>query len=323
MSNLHSIVIPTPFPVGPVNVYLLDGPEPALVDTGPNTGEAMATLRKGLAAHGYAVADIRHLVITHAHPDHYGLAAQTAAESRARVYSHRFNLEFLAGDQMETGNWRLYYALLLLQSGVPLSVLEGMGKDVGAAVPYSQPVGIDVALDDGNVLTLGDSSWEVIHTPGHARGHICLYNRESGDLLSGDHLLRDISSNPILEPPLPGETDRPRSLVQYLCSLDRVASLEVAVAWPGHGMPITNPRDLIARRVGFHRRRVNQIAALLAGRPQTAYEIATVLFSALQGMQAFLAVSEVIGHLDILEQEGRVASGLMDGVLFYALTGEQ
>jgi glyoxylase-like metal-dependent hydrolase (beta-lactamase superfamily II) len=321
-SNLHPIVIPTPFPVGPVNVYLLDGPELALVDTGPNTGEAMATLRKGLAAHGYAVADIRHLVITHAHPDHYGLAAQTAAESKARVYSHRFNLEFLAGDQMETGNWRLYYALLLLQSGVPLSVLEGMGKDVGAAVPYSQPVGIDVALDDGNVLTLGDSSWEVIHTPGHARGHICLYNRESGDLLSGDHLLRDISSNPILEPPLPGETERPRSLVQYLCSLERVAVLEVAVAWPGHGAIITDHRELIAQRVRFHRRRADQIAALLAGRPQTAYEIATILFSALQGMQAFLAVSEVIGHLDILEQEGRVASGLRDGILFHALTGE-
>ena len=92
MNDLHTITIPTPFPVGPVNVYLLFGPASTRVGAGPNSDEALAALRAGLAAYGYALADVRHLVITHAHPDHYGLADRVVAESGARVYSHRYNL---------------------------------------------------------------------------------------------------------------------------------------------------------------------------------------------------------------------------------------
>ena len=318
--DVNPIVIPTPFPVGPVNAYLLGGPAPALVDAGPNTDEALAALRVGLAAHGYTLADVRHLVITHAHPDHYGLAARVVAESGARVYSHRYNLALLANDQAEAGQRSAYYAQILQQAGVPLPILAGMQRDFSATARYSQAVTVDVALDDEDVLTLGGSSWEVIHTPGHARGHICLYHRQSGHLLSGDHLLRDISSNPILEPPLPGETERPRSLSQYLRSLERVSALNVTTAWPGHGKPITDHRKLIARRVRFHRQRVEQIAAVLVEGPQTAFQIATALFPGLRGIQVFLAVSEVIGHLDILEEEGRVGLQQEGSTALYALT---
>jgi glyoxylase-like metal-dependent hydrolase (beta-lactamase superfamily II) len=320
MNDLHPIAIPTPFPVGPVNVYLLDSPAPTLVDAGPNTDEALATLRVGLAAHGCNLADVRHLVITHAHPDHCGLAARIVAESGARVYSHRYNLALLANDQAEAEQRSAYYARIFQQAGVPLPILAGMQRDFSAAARYSQAVVVDVALDDEDVLTLGGSPWEVIHTPGHARGHICLYHRQSGHLLSGDHLLRDISSNPILEPPLPGEAERPHSLAQYLRSLERVAALEIEVAWPGHGAPITDPRGLIARRVRFHRRRSEQIADVLVEGPQTAFQIATALFPGLRGIEVFLAVSEVIGHLDILEEEGRVGVQQEEGIMLYALT---
>jgi glyoxylase-like metal-dependent hydrolase (beta-lactamase superfamily II) len=172
------------------------------------------------------------------------------------------------------------------------------------------------------VLTLAGSSWEVIHTPGHARGHICLYNPENHYLLSGDHLLSDISSNPILEPPLPGEIERPRSLAQYLHSLRRLEALEIAVAWPGHGVPITDHRSLIGQRMQFHRQRAEEIAAILLEEPKTAFQIATSLFSDLQGMQVFLAVSEVIGHLDILEEEGRVIAQQTGGSVRYTLANK-
>lgn len=323
MNDLHSIVIPTPFPVGPVNVYLLDGLAPTLVDAGPNTDEAMAALQAGLAVHGYTLAEVRHLVITHAHPDHYGLAARIVAESGALVYSHQYNLALLAGDRAEAGQRRAYYAQILQQAGVPLSVLAGMRGGFSAAAHYSQAVAVDVALNDKDVLTLGGAPWQVLHTPGHARGHICLYHRRSGRLLSGDHLLRDISSNPVLEPPLPGETERPRSLAQYLHSLERVAALEVAIALPGHGAPITNHRGVITQRVRFHRQRVEEIATILGEGPQTAFQIATALFSDLWGIQVFLAVSEVIGHLDILEEEGRIVSQQGEALVRYALTDKK
>lgn len=323
MNDLHPIAIPTPFPVGPVNVYLLGGPEPALVDAGPNTDEAMAALKRGLAAHGCAVAEIRHLVVTHPHADHYGLAAWIVAESGARVYSHGYNLALLAHDRAETGRRRAYYAHVLQQAGVPLHVLVGMQGGFSSAARYSQAVEVDVVLDGGDVLTLGASSWEAIHTPGHARGHMCLYHRESGYLLSGDHLLRDISSNPILEPPLPGETERPRSLDLYLHSLKQMAALDVTVALPGHGAPIADHRELIGRRVRFHRHRADEIAAILGKGPQTAFQIATALFADLAGVQVFLAVSEVIGHLDLLEEEGRVVLQQEEGVVRYALVADQ
>ena len=323
MDNLHPIAVPTLFPVGPVNVYLLGGLEPALIDAGPNTGEAMVALRAGLAAHGYALADIGHLIITHAHPDHYGLAARIVAESGAQVYSHRYNRALLASDRAEAGRQGVYYAQTFKQAGVPLHLLAEIQRGFNAAARYTQPVEVDIALDDKDVFTLGESPWEVVHTPGHARGHICLYHRQSGRLLSGDHLLRDISSNPILEPPLPGETERPRSLVQYWRSLERVAALEVAVALPGHGAPITDSRGLIARRTGFHRHRVEQVAGILIEGPQSAFQIATILFPALQGIQVFLAVSEVIGHLDILEEEGRIGLQHGEGIVLYTLTDKR
>lgn len=324
MNDLHRIVIPTPFPVGPVNVYLLGGPEPTLVDVGPNTDEAMAALRGGLDAHGYTLADIRNLVITHAHLDHYGLAARIVAESGALVYSHRYNLALLADDRTEARQRRTYYTHILQQAGVPLPSLAGMQGVFSASARYTQAVAVDVVLDDKDVLSLGGAPWEVLHTPGHARGSICLYHRESGHLLSGDHLLGDITSNPVLEPPLPGEVERPHSLAQYLRSLKRVAALEVTATWPGHGAPITDHRRLIDQRVRFHRQRAEKIAALLGNNgPQTAFQIATALFSDLSGIQIFLAVSEVIGHLDILEEDGRVVSQQGNGVVRYTRTDKK
>ena len=316
-SDIHPIIVPTPFLVGPVNVYLLDGPEPALIDAGPNTPEAMSALREGLAAHGRALPDIRHLVITHSHPDHFGMATRIVAESGARVYSHRYNVDRLAtgrpdGDQPDGRMSQLFE-----ESDVPAGIMAGMYKDFDTSASYTQPLAVDVVLEDGDALRLGERDWTAIHTPGHARGHACLFDSASRTLLSGDHLIRDISSNPIVEPPLPGETERPHTLAQYMRSLQRTAEMDIAVALPGHGPAITEVRALIAQRLRFHRKRADAIAAILAQKPSTVYEIVQAHFPPMRGMGAFLAVSEVIGHLDVLEEEGRVRSERVDGLRVY------
>ena len=94
--------------------------------------------------------------------------------------------------------------------------------------------------------------------------------------------------------------------------------MNVTVAYPGHGVPITDTRGLIARRLGFHSRRAEQIAALLTDGPKTPYELAQTLFPTLRGMNLFLAVSETIGHLDTLEEEGRVVHDHKGGLIFYS-----
>lgn len=315
------IVLPTPFPVGPVNVYLLDGRSPTLVDAGPDTSEAKEALLAGIEAHGRQLSEIHQVVITHSHPDHYGLAAWVAAESGALVISHPYCAARLSGERSPSYQ-NIALAAILLAAGVPAAELERMRQDMNHTSNFGRPVNVDHMVQDGDTLELGDGIWEVLHTPGHARGHLCLFHRPSGQLLSGDHLLAEISSNPILEAAWPGESARPRSLVDYIGALQKVAALEVTVAWPGHGDPIRDLPGLVARRIAFHRRRADEIADLLSARPRSAYQISQALFPNLRGIQLFLGVSEVIGHLDILEEEKRIVAQKDEMPVAYAATGD-
>lgn len=312
------ITLPTPFPVGPINVYFFPGQEPALVDTGPRTRLTMDALRQALAAQGYAISQLRHVIITHAHVDHFGLAAQIVAESGARVYTHRRNFYWLSEFEEEWLRRRRFYYGVFRQSGLPQELIEAIGAASNAMTRYAQSVSVDVLLEDGDTLSLGGDEWRVLHTPGHAGGLICLYQPQERLLLSSDHLLKDITSNPLLEPPERDQTARRRSLIDYLASLQRVAAIEVSLVLPAHGEPILDHRALIAQRFRFHRERQDRILALLADGPKVAYNIAQALFPGLSPMDTFLAISEVIGHMDVLEEEGRVVQIHRDGLVYYA-----
>jgi glyoxylase-like metal-dependent hydrolase (beta-lactamase superfamily II) len=177
---------------------------------------------------------------------------------------------------------------------------RGMGE-------YAEPLTPDHTMRDGDVIQLGGDDWQVLHTPGHTGGLICLHQPERQLLISSDHLLRDISSNPIVDPPARGETEPPRRLEQYLAQLRRVAELDVALALPGHGPPITDHRALVQRRLSFHEERADRILEKLDRKALTAHQIARDLFPVLDPINAFLAISEVVGHLQWLETEGEVA----------------
>lgn len=316
--SIYPITLPTPFPVGPVNVYFFPGQEPALVDTGPRTRLTIDALRQALATLGYSISQLRHVIITHAHADHFGLAAQIVAESGARVYTHRRNLYWLSDFAQEWLRRRNFYYEIFCQSGLPPHLIEAIGAASSAMTRYVQSVSVDVLLEDGDVLPLGGDAWQILHTPGHAGGLICLYQPQKRLLLSSDHLLKDITSNPLLEPPERDQTARRRSLIDYLASLRRVAAMEVNLVLPAHGEPITDHRALIAQRLCFHRERQDRILELLADGPKVAYHIAQALFPGLSPIDTFLAISEVIGHMDVLEEEGRVVQMHRDGLVYYA-----
>ena len=318
--NPITIALPTPFAVGPINVYLFTGGELTLVDTGAKTRLTMEVLRTGLAEHGYSVRDIRRLVITHAHVDHFGLAAQIASESGATVMTHPRNLYWLTDFQNEWVRRYDFYADVFRESGLSDGLRQAV-HDAGATMTrFAESVPVGRLLEDGDVLSLDGASWQVLHLPGHAGGLICLYEPEQRILLSSDHLLKAITSNPLLEPPQRGETARRRSLVEYLDSLKRTADLDIDLALPSHGEPITDHRALIAERFLFHEARQERIVDLLGGGVRTAYQIAQGLFSSLAPLDTFLAMSEVIGHLDVLELAGRVHSRHRNGLLLYSLS---
>ncbi len=312
---LHTFSIPTPFPVGPVNVYLAEGRPLTLVDTGPHYTPAQQALEEALAGLGYRIADLQRIVITHAHADHYGLAARLADISGAEVLAHAASLPWL-GD--EDGAHRLaFYAEVMVWAGVPremLASLAGISKGTGR---YTRPIVPSRTLADGDHISLGGEEWRVLHTPGHAGGLICLYQPDRQILLSSDHLLRDISSNPILEPPGPGESRWPRRLVEYMNQLNRVAALDLVLTLPGHGPPLTDHRALIRERLAFHEQRAARILDLLRAGPLTAHDIAGTIFPVRDVVNYFLALSEVIGHLQWLEVAGKVTCREVDGVAYW------
>lgn len=304
--DLYQLALPTPFPVGPVNVYVArDVGGVTLIDCGPLTPEALAGLEAGLGAVGFAIPDIRRIVVTHAHADHSGLAARLVQQSGAQVLAHPFNRAWLEAYEQEREQRLLFYAEVMRRAGVPTEIADKMNRMRRKLGDYAQPVEMSGVLNDGDTLTLAGRAWRILHTPGHSVGLICLYEPRSRLLLSSDHLLCDISSNAVIEPPPPGNRERMKSLPVYLAQLERVAALEIAMAWPGHGKPIKDVRELVRRRLEFHERRAAHILEL-AQDGKTIYQIAQALFGTLDPLNFFLALSEVIGHLELLEARGKI-----------------
>jgi glyoxylase-like metal-dependent hydrolase (beta-lactamase superfamily II) len=308
LDYLQTITIPTPFPVGPINVYLANGDEPTLIDTGPKDPATLPALRDALAARGLAFKDIRRVIVTHAHVDHFGLAAQIVAESGARVLSHSRNRWWLTDFEHEWMRRHDFYHDMFMRGGAPREYADGVVSGMRRITQYAASVPAEnfVALEDGDTLALGGEEWRVVFAPGHASGLICLHNPAARALISSDHLLRDITSNPVLEPPTRGEAERPRALVDYLASMEKTAQLDARVALPAHGEPIYDIRALVDGRLAFHRSRLEHIEQQLDCCAQTPYEICNILFPNLKAVDMFLGLSEVIGHLDVLEAEGRV-----------------
>ena len=304
---IHQLTLPTPFPVGPVNAYLIEGDDLTLVDTGPKADITREALLAGLAELGHSLEDIQRIIVTHHHADHMGLAAEISHRSGAEIWAHPYSLPWLADYTAQQARYQPFYAAIWQQAGVPADVVALMAASSSRLVRWVDPVLATHTLDEGQHIELGGAPWQVFHTPGHAGGLICLWEPASRTLLANDHVLRDISPNPVLEPPSMPDEPRPRRLVEYLFHLRRMADLEPLVALPGHGERVTDVAGLVRQRVTFHERRADRLLSSLNGSARSLWDLTQQTFPRVQsGMDYFLALSEVLAHLDLLETEGRV-----------------
>jgi glyoxylase-like metal-dependent hydrolase (beta-lactamase superfamily II) len=180
----------------------------------------------------------------------------------------------------------------------------------GSRVEVTRP------LRDGEALELRDRTLHVHHRPGHSPTDTVFHDRERRILIAADHLLGHISSNPLITRPRDG-SGRPQALVRYLESLAATREMEVDLVLPGHGDPITDHRALIDQRFELHRRRADKIDRLIAERPRSAYEIAQALWGNIAVTQAYLTLSEVLGHVDLLVNDGRVQEVEREGVAIF------
>jgi glyoxylase-like metal-dependent hydrolase (beta-lactamase superfamily II) len=307
LAGVHRLPVPTPFAVGKVNAYLIEAEQLTLVDTGPNSGKSLDVLNEQLGEHGHALADIDLVLVTHNHLDHIGLTEIVVEHSGAEVAALGTAARRLADYEAETAADDQLAVDLMLSSGIPEEIALALQSVSSTFRGWGGPVKVTKELADGEVLDLGDRKLEILFRPGHSPMDTVFWDAERELGFVGDHLLPHISSNPIIARPLDGSPGRTHSLANYLDSLAKTRELpEGAILFPGHGEPIDDHRSLIDTRFASTERRKEKLLRLLAEGPRSGYELAQSMWGNIAVTQAFLTLSEVIGHMDLLEAEGRV-----------------
>ena len=321
-AGIHRLRIPTPFAVGRVNCYLIEDSPLTLVDTGPNSGKSLDELTRQLAELGYAVEDLELIVISHQHIDHLGLVEILASRSGAEVaaidilapFVERYGDDTEADDEFASGLMRRY--------GIPEDLIMALRSVSRSFRGWGSSAEVTRPLADGERLAFRNRELEVQLRPGHSPSDTVFWDAARAILICADHLIDTISSNPLLARPLDGSAERPKALVRYLESLARTRELPAEILLPGHGDPITDHVTLIEERFALHRRRATKLQNLIVEHPRTAYELAQELWGNVAVTQAFLTLSEVVGHVDLLIDAGIVREVADGEVVRFEATGE-
>jgi glyoxylase-like metal-dependent hydrolase (beta-lactamase superfamily II) len=321
-AGIHRLRIPTPFAVGRVNCYLIEDEPLTLVDTGPNSGKALDELQSQLAEHGHSIADLERVIVTHQHIDHLGLVEIVVQRSGAEVAALGIAAERLANFDQDAEAEDRFAVDLMLRNGIPEDVTVALRSVSSSFRGWGSHVTVTRPLADGEELVFRDRIMQALHRPGHSPSDTVFWDEERRILIAADHLIGHISSNPLISRPLDGSSERPRSLVTYIESLRRTREMPAEIVLSGHGEPIVDHVALIDDRLVKHERRKEKIYGLIAERPRTGYELAQALWGNVAVTQAFLTLSEVIGHADLLVGEGRVAEADDGETIRYEATGQ-
>lgn len=316
--GIYQISIPTPFAVGPVNVYLIEGDNLTLVDAGPKSPEAWEALQAGIQNCGYDISDIKQVVLTHHHIDHSGLLEQVRQNSNAEIMAHPLSVPYVELEKNFLDFHNHFFYELYRESGVPKEALRIVEKHHRKMSIFSEQSQIDILLKhEKKVPNLPE--WEVLYTPGHSQSHISLYRNSDRVLIGADHIIKHISSNALIEPPMNNTPNRPLTLVQYRTSLEMCAAKEIDFILPGHGEVVYNHRELITYRLKKNWERTSAIRQFLHDGKKTAYELTTLLFPEIYRKELPLTFSETLGHLDLLSIVGQVEQTKRDGIIYYSL----
>ena len=318
-AGIHRLAVPTPFMVGRVNAYLIEDSPLTLVDSGPNSAKALDELEQQLNARGHAVEDLELLIVSHQHMDHFGLASILARRSGAEVAALEPLGGYLASYGRETDLDDAFAEGIMLRHGIPQEVVTALRAVSAGFRAWGSAVDVTRPLSDGSELVLGDRTLRVLHRPGHSPSDTVFYDERRSTMLAADHLIAHISSNPLLARPLGQEPDpdgpRPQALLTYMASLEQTRAMDLGLVLPGHGRPIRDHVALIDERFRMHDRRAERIHRLIAEQPRSAHEIAHELWGNVAVTQAYLTLSEVLGHVDLLLRDGRAIEEERDGVV--------
>ncbi|WP_152391648.1 MBL fold metallo-hydrolase [Paenibacillus guangzhouensis] len=300
--DLIQIQIPLPNALKWVNSYLVRGTQGyTLIDPGQHTADALEAWRAAMSELHISMKDIEQIVLTHHHPDHYGLAGwfqeQTGGVPVYMTETAHVHTQMMWGtDQTATGALDQLFA----RHGMDASIRAEIRDHFDSFIAYVSPQP-EVTYIEQPQFRLGDRDWQVILTNGHASGHACFYHAASREMLCGDQILPQISPNISY---IPGSDPQP--LQSFIESLTMLQAYDVAIAYPGHRHPFRHYQERIADLLEHHEERLQKFVDLLT-EPMTAYECCLAVFNVkLTVHQLRFAMSETLAHLIELERRGLV-----------------
>lgn len=312
--TINRISLPTPFPVGPVNAFLVTGGDaPVLVDTGVNTDECLQRLRDGLAAHGVAFGDLGAILLTHGHLDHAGLLGRLQQETDAPAYAHPLVAAQYAHYEDDVAAHHVFVREDLERSGVPAPVMEKILGARDAVARYGGPARIDHALCDGEFV----AGLRTIFAPGHSPADVIFHDEDGNAAITGDHILKGMSPNPLARRPRPGVNTR-LTLLEYRRSLEQTRTRGFAVCHPGHGGAIADYAALIDNILERYAGRLEQVEALLEDAAMTPYDVVVKLFPNLGAGMLHFGLSLVKANLEVLVEEERAREESGEGRMLFS-----
>jgi len=327
LPGIHQLKLPFPLQLDQlaVNAYLIQGDKGwLLVDTGWNTNQAFSAMERQLHEIGLGLENIALILITHFHPDHYGLAGRLVQASGAKVALHQVEKDFIDSRYMNMDGLLDQTAEILRTNGVPGKDLPRLQKASLGVRQYVSPVSPEVVLRGGEIIHQGPFQFEVVWTPGHSPGHVCLLERNQKILISGDHVLPATFPNVGLH-----SQSGPDPLPNYLRSLKAIEELDVDLVLPAHEHVFSGLKPRIQEILHHHEERKKAIIAALKEGAQTAYEVSlkipwivnnlTVSFDQLQALDRRLAVMSALAHLEPLHTEGTAVKTQRNGTIVYGL----
>lgn len=294
------------------------GSDVLLVDCGWNTDQAYAALEEGMREHGTHPSEIRQLVITHIHPDHYGMAGRLKRLADCEIVIHEKDAAVIADRYFGPKGLTEEMSTFMSSHGVPPLQSPDMARGSMNMLDRVSPVPPDTEVKGGEVYQVGDFDFELIWTPGHSPGHICLYEPNRKVLLTGDHILPTITPNVSIHMQTSGSP-----LGDYMRSLRKLIDLDVDYVLPAHEFNITDLKKRIIEIEEHHDIRLDEMWNCVDKGGSTAWEVAarvkwaTGMLADFEPFMQRSAVGETIAHLEFLFESGRLAKVYRDGILYW------
>lgn len=317
--DIFRIEIPLPNnPLKFVNSYVIKASNQNLIiDTGMNREECMNVMRASLQELGVDLRKTNYF-ITHFHVDHLGLLSNLAMENSI-IYFNQPDAERIKGIKFGT-LWKgmLHFAHM---NGFPENELrEVIHNHPAYKYEFMGNIPFKI-LEDGDIIDIGRYSFKCIKTPGHSKGHTCLYEENRKIFIAGDHILNDIT--PIVQ--LRSDDENP--LKEYLVSLDKVFELDIELVLPGHRDIFRNYRERIMELIHHHHRRAAEIISILGKGSQNAYQVASQMswgityesWDLFPVLQKWFSIGETTAHLKYLEENGMVHKEILEQKITYSL----